>query len=121
MKRVRIKPVRGTNLAENKDEARSIREDDILPALERGEDVELDFRDVEIATQSYVHALISDAVRRYGEDTFDRLRFSNCSESVRQIVVTVFEYTLTAAEQLKDTGAGPRASLRQSDGQHRLS
>jgi STAS-like domain of unknown function (DUF4325) len=73
VKRIRIKPVPNTTLAENKDEAANLRDETILPALAQGETITLDFSGVETATQSYVHALIADAIRRYGDDSFDLL------------------------------------------------
>jgi DNA-binding transcriptional MerR regulator len=98
VKRVKIRPVPGTRLAENKDDARHIRENYILPALKNADAVELDFHGIEFATQSFVHALISEAVRRYGEESFDRIKFTHCTEEVKEIVLTVFEYTFAAAD-----------------------
>lgn len=34
----------------------------------RGERVVIDFDGVELATQSFIHALISDPIRQFGED-----------------------------------------------------
>ncbi len=47
--------------AEDKDIARDLRMNRLTPALEKGEDVTLDFDGVELATQSFIHALISDS------------------------------------------------------------
>lgn len=44
--------------AEDKEYARKLRREKILPALERDADVVLDFALVKYATQSFVHALI---------------------------------------------------------------
>ncbi len=98
MIRIRIRPIPRTTLAESKDEAADLRENQILPALEAGVLVELNFEDVGIATQSFMHALISEAIRRHGDRTFDLLTFKNCSDDVKQIVLTVFEYTILASE-----------------------
>jgi DNA-binding transcriptional MerR regulator len=106
MRTIAITPVPGTGLAENKDDARRLRETVILPLLERGEQVELDFGRVEVATQSFVHALISEAVRRYSESSFDRIKFANCSEEVRETVLTVFEYTFAAADAAEEYAKG---------------
>jgi hypothetical protein len=95
---IKIRPVAGTLLAETKDEAKELRVKKILPALEAGEVVTLDFSEVGFATQSYVHALISEAIRRYGDDAFDRLLFKGCTEEVQQVVLTVFEYTMAAGD-----------------------
>ena len=45
-----------------------------------------------------MHALISEAIRRHGDRAFELLQFKNCSDDVKQIVLTVFEYTLLASE-----------------------
>ncbi|MCG7415868.1 STAS-like domain-containing protein [Microbacterium aurum] len=106
-KRIKIEPVAGTLLAESKDEARELRVNTILPALERGDQVELDFTGVGFATQSFVHALISEAVRIYQDAAFDRLSFLGCSDEVRQVILTVFEYTIEASDA---AGTDPRGS-----------
>jgi hypothetical protein len=78
--------------AENKDVARDIRLNKIMPTLAKGQKVTLDFAGVTGATQSFVHALISEAIRQYGDDVFDKLYFKNCSDTVREIVNIVAEY-----------------------------
>ena len=78
--------------AENKDVARRIRTEVIAPALNEGGEVTLDFEGVGSATQSFVHALISDIIRQFGPEVLDRLYFKNCSEVVKRIVGMVAEY-----------------------------
>ena len=55
---------RAGGFAENKDVARELRITEILPALERNEEIILDFENVTAVTQSFIHALISDAIRK---------------------------------------------------------
>lgn len=93
---INVSPVPGTTLAENKDEAKRLRQRELLPSLERNERVIVDFEGIQTATQSFVHALIADAVQRYGDDVFDLVEFRNCAPGVQHIVRTVFEYTLLA-------------------------
>jgi hypothetical protein len=93
---IKIRPVPGTSLAENKDEAKRLREDKILPQLAAGGGVKLDFSAASFVTQSFVHALISEALRRYGEPVLDRIDFHGCSEDVQQVVLTVVDYTMQA-------------------------
>jgi hypothetical protein len=69
------------SFAENKDVAREIREQLIKPALAAGVDVVLDFEGVSMATQSFIHALISDPIRIYGANVLDQIEFKNCNES----------------------------------------
>ena len=80
--------------AENKDLARKWREEKIFPALKLNLDIVLDFSGVEFATQSFIHALISAALREYREDALKRLIFKSCKEPVKQIILTVIEYSL---------------------------
>ena len=80
------------SFAENKDIARDIRVNIILPALEKNEDITLDFIQVESATQSFVHALISDVIRKRGVGILDFIYFKNCNETVRKIIEIVTEY-----------------------------
>ena len=78
--------------AENKDSAREIRLKRIMPELEKNKEVTLDFEGVTGATQSFVHALISDVIRRHGEDVLDLIIFKNCSPTVKEIIRLVTEY-----------------------------
>ena len=80
------------SFAENKDTASDIRKNIIIPALEKGEVVVLDFSGVEVATQSFVHALISDLFRTRGSEVLDNLEFSHCNETVQKIIGIVVDY-----------------------------
>ncbi len=77
---------------ENKDIARSIREQKIRPALLARKQVTLDFIGMNGATQSFVHALLSELIREFGPDIFDSLTFKNCSDVVREVILTVSDY-----------------------------
>jgi hypothetical protein len=83
---------RAGSFAENKDVARDIREELILKALAQGNDIVLDYAKVDTTTQSFTHALISQAIREYGVGALDRILFKNCNEDVRRIVSIVVEY-----------------------------
>lgn len=83
--------------AENKDVARDIRLKHIIPALEQKQDVVLDFGGVEGATQSFIHALISDLFRIYGADVLDRIQFKSCNETVQGIITIVVDYMQESA------------------------
>lgn len=80
------------SFAENKDVARTLRLEHIAPALTKGEEVVLDFGGVTGATQSFVHALISEPIRQYGDDVFDHMFFKSCSPVVKEVVQIVVEY-----------------------------
>ena len=87
--------------AENKDAGREIRIQQILPALEKGEDVILNFAHVESATQSFVHSLISDVLRKHGDEVLERMTFKSCNDSVRGMIKIVVEYMQDAMEKEK--------------------
>lgn len=78
--------------AENKDVARDIRKQEIIPALDKNEEVVLDFQRVTGATQSFIHALISEILRKYGTDILDRIAFKSCNDTIRQIINIVVDY-----------------------------
>ena len=77
---------------ENKDIARDIRLKTILPCLEKNEDITIDFDKVTGATQSFVHALLSDPIRKYPETVFDKITFKNCVDNVKVVIEIVEEY-----------------------------
>ena len=78
--------------AENKDFARDIRQNEILPALEKGKEIIINFQDVDSATQSFIHALISDVIRKKGIDVLDHIFFKNCNDIVQKIINIVVDY-----------------------------
>ncbi|HNS21942.1 MAG TPA: STAS-like domain-containing protein [Sedimentisphaerales bacterium] len=92
MKTIQIKPI-ATEFAEDKDLAAKIRDNDLRPAIECGETVMLDFAGVTGATQSFVHAMISDLIRRDGPDVLDSIQFANCDQAVKYIIQIVSEYS----------------------------
>ena len=91
MKSVRLVEMVGS-FAENKDLARDIRVKEITPALVRGDEVVLDFAGVDSATQSFIHALISELIRKQGAEVLDRIVFRNCGESVKGVIGIVTRY-----------------------------
>jgi hypothetical protein len=91
--RVVVKP--GANrFAEDKEGARKIRLKKILPALDRGERVILDFRHASYATQSYIHALIGEALQKHRDSGLSLLEFKNCSAALKSVIELVVDYTL---------------------------
>ncbi len=90
MKNVRIQDLAGS-FAENKDKAREIRTQ-IGPLLAKGEEVTLDFAGVDAATQSFIHALLSELIRERESAVLDKILFKNCNETVRKIITIVTDY-----------------------------
>lgn len=81
------------SFAENKDIARDIRLHIITPAFKKdSEAIVLDFKGVSGATQSFVHALISQLLRNYGDIVFTRLLFKDCNAAIQQVVNIVADY-----------------------------
>jgi len=78
--------------AENKDLARELRLNKLIPAIEKGEVLILDFENIEGATQSFIHALISDLIRKYGNAVLDKIQFKSCNETVKAIISIVVDY-----------------------------
>lgn len=87
------------SFAEDKDVARDLRLRHIIPALEAGKQVVIDFAGVEGATQSFVHALISDLIRKYGSDVLDAVYFKNCSLVIQKIITIVVDYMQQGSDQ----------------------
>jgi hypothetical protein len=91
MTNIKIFDFTGT-FAENKDMARDIRVQQLIPVLKKGEEVIIDFTSVTEMTQSFCHALLSDVIRKFGIDVLDRLSFSNCELAVKRVIEIVVEY-----------------------------
>ncbi|HLD71538.1 MAG TPA: STAS-like domain-containing protein [Candidatus Peribacteraceae bacterium] len=88
--------------ASNKDFAREIRTNLIIPTLERQEEMIIDFDGVDGATQSFMHALISDAIRKFGIQIFlSKVSFKSCNDKIRAIVTIVTDYMQAGLEELK--------------------
>jgi len=80
--------------AEDKDYARELRKKSILPALDSGQRISLDFRLVKYATQSFVHALIGEALKKHGEEVLDRIEFQHCTPQIQSVIELVVDYSL---------------------------
>mgnify|MGYP001566335805 CR=1 FL=1 len=91
MKHIKLYNLTGS-FAENKDIAQQVRKEQIIPSLEKGEKIILDFENIDAATQSFIHALISDLFRIFGDNVLDRVAFKNCSEIVQKIIEIVSDY-----------------------------
>ena len=84
------------SFAENKDKARDIRLHTIIPALEKKQKVILNFEHVDSATQSFIHALISELIRSFGNEIVENIYFKNCNKNVQNIINIVVEYMQAA-------------------------
>lgn len=97
MKIIEIRAHAGA-FAENKDTARELRLNEIIPTLEKKEEIVLNFAGVDATTQSFIHALISDLLRKYGSDVLDRIEFKSCNDTVKKIITIVVDYMQEGAD-----------------------
>lgn len=88
---IEIKKLVG-EFAENKDIAKEIRVNQIMPTLVDGKMVVLDFSGVSGTTQSFIHALISEPIRRFRDMALEKIEYKNCSGIVKEVIMTVSEY-----------------------------
>lgn len=91
MKEINIFEFSGA-FAENKDTAKEIRIKTIIPAIENNEEIILNFTGVDGTTQSFIHALISDIIRKYGTNSLEIISFKNCNENIKKIINIVTDY-----------------------------
>jgi hypothetical protein len=93
--------------AEDKDQAKAIRIETVLPALECGEYIVLDFRHVKYATQSFIHALLGEALYKYSENLLDRVEFKNCTPQLQSVIELVVDYSLEGFPNEAESAAVP--------------
>lgn len=86
------------DFAHNKDKASNLRKTTIIPLLKDQGEVVIDFQNVDLTTQSFIHALISEPIRLFGVEVLDRIVFKNCNETVRTLIEIVVDYM-----QVEDT------------------
>lgn len=101
-------PSGDNGFAENKDEARELRTKLIIPGLDKNETILLDFSRARLTTQSFVHALIGEVLKRYGDKALDHIEFKGCNAQVQAIISLVVEYSLGDIQPelgVKDTRA----------------
>lgn len=80
------------SFAGDKEAAASIRRAVLMPLLDDPTAfATLDFAGVELATQSFIHALLAEVVRR-NADVLDQIIFVNCSRNVRNLIEIVVDY-----------------------------
>lgn len=90
-----------SDFAENKDIAKRLRIETIIPTLSKGNEVILDFSGVSGATQSFIHALLSDPIRQFKNIAFDNLSYKNVNDNIREIISIVYRYMQESLEDDK--------------------
>jgi len=96
---VNMKKIAGA-FAENKEIAKEIRINMILPELLKGNDVIFNFKYVDGVTQSFIHAMISEPIREFRDDAFEKLYYKNANDNVKKIISIVYRYM----QESLDTG-----------------
>lgn len=103
------------DFAGDKDVARLIRQEMLQPELLAGNEVVVSFEGVDLATQSFIHAMISDLVRSAEFDALDLLVFEHCNESVKELISIVVEYSQEDVAPDMESGAEvPQAATPES-------
>jgi hypothetical protein len=80
------------DFAENKDIAKEVRIKKIIPVLEKSKEITVDFDKVQLATQSFIHALLSEPIREFGIEIIDSIIFKNCNDNIKAIIRVVVDY-----------------------------
>jgi hypothetical protein len=88
------------DFAEDKDVAKRLRIEQITPGLARGDEVRISFEGVSLATQSFLHALISEAIRKSNGEALDHLIFTGANKSIQNLISIVVEYSQEALADL---------------------
>lgn len=102
MKEAKIKDIKIFDhagvFAENKDVARELRNKYVLPTLRKGKEIILDYKKVSSTTQSFTHALISEAIREFGDEALEKIVFKNCNNTVKEVIEFVAQYMQQAID-----------------------
>lgn len=95
---------------DDKEQAKVVRTEILMPTLEQNRSVVIDFKKVKTSTQSFMHALLGEVLVRFRESALAKLEFRNCSRQVKTLVEVVVDYslggfTIPAADKLADVDA----------------
>ena len=80
------------DFGEDKDAARVIRQEKIIPAVEHDDAVLLDFSGMTGATQSFIQALVAEPIMRFRERAFDGLFYTGVNDQIAEIISIVYRY-----------------------------
>ena len=86
------------DFAENKDIGKDIRIKEIMPELGKNNKIILNFDRIDRATQSFIHSLISDPIRWYGDNSLELMLFKNCNDKVETMIKIVLGYLQDAID-----------------------
>lgn len=77
--------------AEDKQAAIKLRDERLLPNIEEGKSVVVDFKHVESAPHSFLSALFATPVRRLGVSAYKRIKIVNSSPEIRETIDYIFD------------------------------
>ena len=80
------------DFAENKDAAKKIRTETVIPRLAAGDEVIFDFDGISGATQSFIHALLSEPIRMFQDVAYKNLYYIHANRSTQEIIAIVYRY-----------------------------
>ena len=89
--------------AEDKDAAISFRDRRLIPAIQEGKKIELDFRGVETVPHSFLNALLATPVQLLGVKAYQWICVRNATGTIHEIIRTIFETNLPELKW-KNTG-----------------
>lgn len=84
--RIRVEPDL-RKVALDRVRARELARLQVLPRLDEGCNVTLDFSNTRTTTQAFCYALLGAAARRHGPELLERLRFVSVSKQVRPLIL----------------------------------
>lgn len=92
MKRiVRLRELGVGEFAEDKALAREICQEEILPKLQAGKRVTVDFRGIEAMGQGFFYQLVALAAEQYGEVAYREIVFRNVKREIGETMVGVYK------------------------------
>ena len=77
--------------ADDKQAAINYRDKYLLPAVDAGKSIVVDFNDVETSTHSFLNALLASPIRRMGLRAYKRLRIINAPKDIRETIDYVLD------------------------------
>jgi anti-sigma regulatory factor (Ser/Thr protein kinase) len=77
--------------AEDKSQAKKIRDEKLLPAIAEGKTITLDFDEVILAPHSFLTALLATPIRQYGLAAYKKIKIINAPAEIQEIVGFIFD------------------------------
>ncbi|MBM9614864.1 DUF4325 domain-containing protein [Desulfobulbus rhabdoformis] len=82
--------------AENKQEAISFRDSRLLPSIEEGKSILIDFQGVASAPHSFLSALLATPIKRLGMQSYKRIKVVNSEPEIRETIDYILDDNTSA-------------------------